>query len=194
MSSAARDGAAASAMIRRMNAMPMTLRSPCSESAVRAGRAAGLPARGRTPRRGVRRAAMRRCRPRRRGACRGDARASATAPPPAPMATGRGGSGRLLLAAPPCAGRRRGAAGRTRLAALARLGSGPRAALLLRLVAGLHEAEAAAVLGVAPADAIGWRCSARCPRMPTAARSGRAGRHSREATAAARSGGCLRSA
>jgi len=34
---------------------------------------------------------------------------------------------------------------------LARLGSGPRAALLLRLAAGLEEPEAAAVLGVAPA-------------------------------------------
>ena len=37
------------------------------------------------------------------------------------------------------------------LSVLARLGHGPRAALLLRLVAGLHEAEAAAVLGIAPA-------------------------------------------
>ena len=37
------------------------------------------------------------------------------------------------------------------LSALARLGRGPRAALLLRLVAGLHETEAAAVLGIAPA-------------------------------------------
>ncbi|MFS8063436.1 MAG: hypothetical protein ACMG5Z_02500 [Luteimonas sp.] len=36
------------------------------------------------------------------------------------------------------------------LSALGRLGNGPRAALLLRLVAGLHEAEAAAVLGIAP--------------------------------------------
>ena len=35
---------------------------------------------------------------------------------------------------------------------LARLGSGPRAALLLRLAAGLEESEAAAVLGVAPAS------------------------------------------
>jgi hypothetical protein len=37
------------------------------------------------------------------------------------------------------------------LSALARLGIGPRAALLLRLVAGLHETEAAAVLGIGPA-------------------------------------------
>jgi len=36
------------------------------------------------------------------------------------------------------------------LSALARLGTGPRAALLLRLVAGLHETEAANALGVAP--------------------------------------------
>jgi hypothetical protein len=36
------------------------------------------------------------------------------------------------------------------LSVLARLGNGPRAALLLRLAAGLHEAEAAAVLGIAP--------------------------------------------
>jgi hypothetical protein len=35
------------------------------------------------------------------------------------------------------------------LSVLARLGNGPRAALLLRLAAGLHEAEAAAVLGIA---------------------------------------------
>ena len=37
------------------------------------------------------------------------------------------------------------------LSTLSRLGNGPRAALLLRLVAGLHETEAAAVLGIAPA-------------------------------------------
>src|SRR4249919_145721 len=36
------------------------------------------------------------------------------------------------------------------LSGLARLGTGPRAALLLRLVAGLHETQAAAALGVAP--------------------------------------------
>ena len=55
----------------------------------------------------------------------------------------------LLLAAPALRRPAPQAQWPVALAALADLGSGPRAALLLRLVAGMHEAEAAAVLGVA---------------------------------------------
>lgn len=55
----------------------------------------------------------------------------------------------LLLASPLLRHPTRGAAWAPQFAVLASLGSGPRAALLLRLVAGLSEADAAAVLGVA---------------------------------------------
>jgi hypothetical protein len=56
----------------------------------------------------------------------------------------------LLLAAPVLRRPAPGADWPDALAALARLGTGPRAALLLRLVAGLNETEAATALGVAP--------------------------------------------
>lgn len=56
----------------------------------------------------------------------------------------------LLLAAPVLRRPAPGAAWPDALSALAELGNGPRAALLLRLVAGLQESEAAAVLGIAP--------------------------------------------
>jgi hypothetical protein len=56
----------------------------------------------------------------------------------------------LLLAAPVLRRAAPGADWPGALSALARLGTGPRAALLLRLVAGLHETEAATALGVAP--------------------------------------------
>jgi hypothetical protein len=55
----------------------------------------------------------------------------------------------LLLASPLLRHPTRGAAWAPQFAVLASLGSGPRAALLLRLVAGLSEADAAAVLGIA---------------------------------------------
>lgn len=55
----------------------------------------------------------------------------------------------LLLASPLLRGRPATASWPPAFAALAGLGSGPRAALLLRLVAGLSDADAAAVLGVA---------------------------------------------
>lgn len=55
----------------------------------------------------------------------------------------------MLLAAPQLRVPARAAAADDALAHVARLGSGPRAALLLRLVAGLAESEAAAVLGIA---------------------------------------------
>lgn len=55
----------------------------------------------------------------------------------------------LLLASPLLRHPTQGAAWAPQFAVLASLGSGPRAALLLRLVAGLSEADAAAVLGVA---------------------------------------------
>lgn len=55
----------------------------------------------------------------------------------------------LLLASPLLRHPTRGAAWAPQFGVLASLGSGPRAALLLRLVAGLSEADAAAVLGVA---------------------------------------------
>jgi hypothetical protein len=54
-----------------------------------------------------------------------------------------------LLAAPSLHGTAQGAHWPAPFGLLARLGSGPRAALLLRLVAGLVEADAAAVLGIA---------------------------------------------
>jgi hypothetical protein len=54
-----------------------------------------------------------------------------------------------LLAAPVLHGTAQGAHWPAPFGWLARLGSGPRAALLLRLVAGLAEADAAAVLGIA---------------------------------------------
>jgi hypothetical protein len=57
----------------------------------------------------------------------------------------------LLLAAPVLRRPAPGAHWPASLSALARLGSGPRAALLLRLVAGLDEGDAAATLGIAPA-------------------------------------------
>jgi hypothetical protein len=56
----------------------------------------------------------------------------------------------LLLAAPVLRRPAPGAAWPDALSALADLGNGQRAALLLRLVAGLQEPEAAAVLGIAP--------------------------------------------
>ena len=56
----------------------------------------------------------------------------------------------LLLAAPVLRRPAPGAAWPEAWSALAHLGNGPRAALLLRLVGGLQEPEAAAVLGVAP--------------------------------------------
>lgn len=55
----------------------------------------------------------------------------------------------LLLAAPPLRRSVPGARWPDGVDALAGLGSGPRAALLLRLVAGLQEADAASVLGIA---------------------------------------------
>jgi hypothetical protein len=54
-----------------------------------------------------------------------------------------------LLAAPSLHGTAQGAQWPAPFGMLARLGSGPRAALLLRLVAGLAETDAAAVLGIA---------------------------------------------
>ena len=57
----------------------------------------------------------------------------------------------LLLAAPPLRDTTPERSWPAPLSALARLGTGARAALLLRLVAGLGEADAAAVLAVAPA-------------------------------------------
>ncbi len=54
-----------------------------------------------------------------------------------------------LLAAPPLRGRSPQARWPAPFGSLGRLGSGPRAALLLRLVAGLAAADAAAVLGIA---------------------------------------------
>ncbi|MEP6632763.1 MAG: hypothetical protein ABJA62_00995, partial [Luteimonas sp.] len=54
----------------------------------------------------------------------------------------------LLLAAPPLREEAAGARWPPAFAPLTRLGHGPRAALLLRLVAGLSESEAAAVLGI----------------------------------------------
>jgi hypothetical protein len=54
-----------------------------------------------------------------------------------------------LLAAPPLRGISPGVHWPAPFGSLARLGSGPRAALLLRLVAGLTETDAAAVLGIA---------------------------------------------
>jgi hypothetical protein len=54
-----------------------------------------------------------------------------------------------LLAAPPLRGTSHDARWPAAFGSLARLGSGPRAALLLRLVAGLKETDAAAVLGIA---------------------------------------------
>jgi len=55
----------------------------------------------------------------------------------------------LLLAAPPLREQGRAAHWPVAFSSLARLGHGPRAALLLRLVAGLPDIEAAAVLGIA---------------------------------------------
>lgn len=55
----------------------------------------------------------------------------------------------LLLAAPPLRRQTPGASWPPGFAPLSGLGSGPRAAVLLRLVASLHAAEAAAVLGIA---------------------------------------------
>ncbi|HVR81975.1 MAG TPA: hypothetical protein VHF02_07825 [Luteimonas sp.] len=66
-----------------------------------------------------------------------------------PMATWPHRFWALLLAAPPLRRQQLGASWPPAFAALARLGSGPRAALLLRLVAALPESEAAAVLGIA---------------------------------------------
>jgi hypothetical protein len=56
----------------------------------------------------------------------------------------------LLLATPVLRRPAPGAGWPDALSALPRLGTGPRAALLLRVVAGLHETEAATALGVAP--------------------------------------------
>lgn len=58
---------------------------------------------------------------------------------------------RALLAAPPLRSGTQAAHWPPPFAALAACGSGPRAALLLRLVAGLTDADAADVLGIAPA-------------------------------------------